>query len=112
MINLQHILLQAGGAGSTINLFLLPAMFLVMYFFLLRPQIRKQKKEKAYSEGVKIGDRIITKGGIHGKIVRMDEGSSVVLQIDKNTNIVVEKSFISMEMSQARYGQEEAPAKA
>ncbi len=105
-----NILLEAG-TGNMLNLFLLPAMFLVMYFFLLRPQIKKQKKEKTYSENVKIGDRIITKGGIHGKIVRMDEGSSIVLQVDKNTNIVLEKSFISMEMSQARYGETEESTK-
>ncbi len=100
------ILLDANSA-SWMNMILLPLMFLVMYFFLLRPQMRKQKKEKAYAESVKVGDRIITKDGIHGKIVRMDEGNTIVLQVDKNTNIVFEKASISMELSQARYGNEE-----
>ncbi len=108
---LYTILLQAEGPGSMLNLFLLPAMFLVMYFFLLRPQIRKQRKEKEYRQAVKVGDRIITNGGIHGKIMRMDEGSTVLIQIDKNTNIVLEKSAISMEMSQSVYGAEASEEK-
>ncbi len=98
-----NILLQAS-TGMNWNVFLLPAMFLVMYFFLLRPQMKKQKQEKKYAEEVKVGDRIITKGGLHGKIVRMDEGETIAVQVDKNTNIIMEKSSISMEMSQSVYG--------
>ncbi len=100
-----YILIDANSASWT-NVIVLPLMLFVMYFFLLRPQMKKQKQEKAYGEGVKVGDRIVTKGGIHGKIIRMDEGHSVVLQVDKNTNIVIEKSFISMDMSLSVYGEE------
>ncbi len=100
---IASILLQAGGAGGTMNLILLSAMFIVMYFFLLRPQMKKQKQEKSFAQTIQQGDKIVTKGGIHGKITRMDEGSSISLQIDKNTQILLERSFISMDMTKTAY---------
>ncbi len=100
------ILLQAG--GGTMNIILLPAMFLVMYFFLLRPQMKKQKQEKKFATLVQTGDRIVTKGGMHGKITRMDDTNTFTLQIDKNTNVLMEKSVISMDMTMAAYPKEPA----
>ena len=63
---MQTIFLQAGGILD-FSPFIL--MLGVLYFFMIRPQIKKQKKERLYRESLKIGDKIITIGGIHGKVV-------------------------------------------
>ena len=61
------ILLQAAGSGMS-SLIMFGMIFAVMYFFMIRPQIKKQKKESAYRLALKKGDSVITIGGIHGKI--------------------------------------------
>lgn len=72
-------------------------MIIVMYFFMIMPAQRRAKKEKAFETGLKVGDRIITKAGIHGKIAEMNEETVVVETMAGK--IKMEKSAISMEMS-------------
>ena len=72
-------------------------MIAVFYFLLIRPQQQRAKKEKAFESGLKVGDRIITKAGIHGKIAEMNEDTIVVETMAGK--IKMEKSAISMEMS-------------
>lgn len=68
----------------------------IFYFFMIRPQMRKQKEIKKHRESLKIGDKVITIGGIHGKIVDMDE-TTVVLEVNDKTKIKFEKTAISAE---------------
>ena len=56
-----------GGSSSYTQLIMFGLIFVVFYFFMIRPQMKKAKDEKNFKEGVKKGDRIITIGGIHGK---------------------------------------------
>ncbi|MFN7044081.1 MAG: preprotein translocase subunit YajC [Flavobacterium sp.] len=72
-------------------------MIAVFYFLLIRPQQQRAKKEKAFESGLKVGDRIITKAGIHGKIAEMNDDTIVVETLAGK--IKMEKSAISMEMS-------------
>lgn len=72
-------------------------MIAVFYFLLIRPQQQRVKKEKAFESGLKVGDRIITKAGIHGKIAEMNDDTIVVETMAGK--IKMEKSAISMEMS-------------
>ena len=72
-------------------------MIAVFYFLLIRPQQQRAKKEKAFESGLKVGDRIITKAGIHGKIAEMNDDTIVVETMAGK--IKIEKSAISMEMS-------------
>lgn len=72
-------------------------MIVVFYFLLIRPQQQRVKKEKAFESGLKVGDRIITKAGIHGKIAEMNDDTIVVETMAGK--IKMEKSAISMEMS-------------
>ena len=72
-------------------------MIAVFYFLLIRPQQQRAKKEKAFESGLKVGDRIITKAGIHGKIAEMNDDTIVVETMAGK--IKMEKSAISMEMS-------------
>ncbi len=72
-------------------------MIAVFYFLMIRPQQQKAKKEKAFENGLKVGDRIITKSGIHGKIAELLEDTIVVQTMAGK--IKMEKSAISSELS-------------
>ena len=72
-------------------------MIAVFYFLLIRPNQQRAKKEKAFEAGLKAGDKIITKSGIHGKIAEFSEDTIVVETMAGK--IKMEKSAISMEMS-------------
>jgi len=72
-------------------------MIAVFYFLLIRPNQQRAKKEKAFEAGLKAGDKIITKSGIHGKIAELSEDTIVVETMAGK--IKMEKSAISMEMS-------------
>ncbi|WP_396143512.1 preprotein translocase subunit YajC [Flavobacterium sp.] len=72
-------------------------MIAVFYFLLIRPQQQRAKKEKAFENGLKVGDRIITKSGIHGKIAELSADTIVVETMAGK--IKMEKSAISSELS-------------
>ncbi|MCL6272714.1 preprotein translocase subunit YajC [Muricauda sp. 2012CJ35-5] len=79
----------------------LPLMliFVVAYFFMIRPQIKRQKDEKKFASELKKGDRIITKSGLHGKIVELnDKDFSCVIETMAG-KLKFDRSAISMEMS-------------
>ena len=59
---------MAGGANQLIMIVLMIGVF---YFFMIRPQMKKQKELKKFREGLKAGDKIVTIGGIHGKILEI-----------------------------------------
>jgi preprotein translocase subunit YajC len=99
------ILMQAGGGANSMWIILL-AMFAVMYFFMIRPQQKKQNQQKNFLTELKKGDRIVTMGGIHGRIVNVQEDSpTVLLEISEGTKIKIDKSVISMEYTQANYSE-------
>ncbi|PIB33955.1 preprotein translocase subunit YajC [Reichenbachiella sp. 5M10] len=95
---LNQILLQAASGSSYSSFIMLGVMAVVFYFFFIRPQQKKQKDQKKFTEEVKKGDLAVTVGGIHGKIVETTD-TTVTLDIDRGTKMVIEKSSISMEMS-------------
>lgn len=80
---------------NTILSFLL--MFLVFYFFMIRPQQNRIKKEKEFENALKVGDKIITKSGIHGKIAEIAE-TTVVIETMAG-KLKMERSALSMEMT-------------
>jgi preprotein translocase subunit YajC len=72
-------------------------MFVVIYFFMIRPQQKRAKQEKEFESNLKVGDRIITKSGLHGKIAEVSEGTIVLETM--SGKLKMERSAISMEMS-------------
>lgn len=74
-------------------------MFVVIYFFMIRPQQRKAKQEKSFESSLKVGDKIITKSGFHGRIAELGETTLVIETMAGKMK--VERSAISMEMSAA-----------
>ncbi len=84
-----------GGMDS--NFIIIPLMLLVVYLFMIRPQIQRQKKEKAFQSSIKKGAKVITTSGIHGKIVDLNDGICVIET--GAGKIKFERSAISMELS-------------
>ncbi len=74
-------------------------MFVVIYFFMIRPQQKRAKNEKQYEADLKVGDKIVTKSGIHGKIVELADTTIVIETM--SGKLKMERSAISMEMSAA-----------
>lgn len=72
-------------------------MFVVIYFFMIRPQQKRAKQEKEFESALKVGDKIITKSGLHGKVAELSEGTVVVETMAGK--LKMERSAISMEMS-------------
>jgi len=88
------ILLQASGSGMS-SLIMFAMIFAVMYFFMIRPQIKKQKQENQYRESLKKGDKIITVGGLHAKVVDVKE-ETLIIDVYGGTTLKIEKSAVSM----------------
>ncbi len=100
-MNYLTIILQTSGMPSY---FYIIAMFAIMYFFMIRPQIKRQKNEKTYRTSLKKGDKVITTSGIHGKIVDLiDKDNTCIIETTAG-RIKFERSAISMELSK-KYAQ-------
>lgn len=83
------------------------ALLVVIWLFFIRPQTKKAKEQASFVTQIEKGARVVTTGGIHGKIIKVEENGSVLLEIDNNVKIRIEKSGISMEMSKVAYPTED-----
>ena len=90
------ILLQAAEGQGSAQLLFFGLIFVVMYFFMIRPQVKKQKKENKFRSELSKGDQIITIGGIHGKIIELKENSVIIENF--GVKMKIEKSAISMNL--------------
>jgi len=84
---------QAQAANPIANLVPLILIFIIFYFLLIRPQKRKEKEHKKLLESLVKNDEVVTSGGIHATVVNVKD-KTVVLRIDENVKIEVEKSCI------------------
>tara|TARA_Y100001978_G_scaffold201706_1_gene220711 strand:+ start:2632 stop:2910 length:279 start_codon:yes stop_codon:yes gene_type:complete len=81
-----------GGDGMS-SIIMLGLMVLVFWFFMIRPQMKKQKELKKFRDGLAKGDQVITIGGIHGKILEITD-TTVLIQSD-STKLRIDKSAVS-----------------
>lgn len=87
-------------AGSDLgNYIMIPLMFFVIYFFMIRPQVRRQKNEKKFQAAIRKGARIVTTSGIHGKIIDLNDNDNTCTIETGAGKIKFERSAISMELS-------------
>ncbi len=93
------ILLQAAVSGLS-NIIFIGGMFLIAYFFMIRPQINRQKEAQKFTESVEKGKTVITTGGLVGKISKI-EGQFITLQVDSKTFIKVTRSSLSKELTES-----------
>lgn len=75
------------------------AMFAVVYFFMIAPQMKRAKQEKKFAAELKRGDKVITKSGLHGKVIDLNEKDSTCVIETMAGKVKFERSAISMEMS-------------
>ena len=81
--------MEGSGIGQFIPLILI---FVIFYFFLIRPQQKKVKEHKAMVEGLKRGDKVITSGGITGTIERIIDNDKVEVEIAENVKVEIVKT--------------------
>ena len=85
---------QGGGGFAAFLPFIL--IMAVIYFLMIRPQSKRQKEKRQMLDNIKKGDRVITIGGIHGSVAGIkNNGKVVVLKVDKNMNITVNKTAVA-----------------
>lgn len=90
---------QSGTEANPITTFLpLVLIIVVFYFFMIRPQMKKQKDLKKFRESLAKGDKVVTTGGIYGKIAEIKD-NYVLLQVDDNVKLRVDKSAVVKDMS-------------
>lgn len=102
-MNLLYFTLMMGGAegqeGNPLSTFLpLILIVVVFYFFFIRPQMKKTKEQRKFREGLKKGDKVISIGGIHGKIIEVAE-KTVTLDVGNQIRLTFEKTAIAADPS-------------
>ena len=91
----------ASPAGSSLNMLLMMGLIIgVFYFFMIRPQMKRQKELQKFREALQKGDKIVTTGGIYGKIEEIKE-NYLVLEVAPNVKLRVDKSVVLKDMSDA-----------
>lgn len=89
-----NILLNAQqGNGGMSSIIMIVLMFVVFYFFMIRPQMKKQKEMKKFRDSIANGDKVITAGGIYGKVKDVKE-TTIILEIADNVRITIDKGSV------------------
>ena len=100
-MNLINIFLMSApqGGGSSLGQFIpLLLIVVVFYFFMIRPQMKKAKDQKKFREAIKKGDKIVTIGGIHGKIAEVND-TTFIIEVEGGNKLKIEKNAVSMDTS-------------
>ena len=97
-MNVLNVLLQAGGGGAMSSIIMLVEIIVIFYFFMIRPQQKRQKEEKKFREALTKGQRVVTIGGLHGKIADVRE-TTVLIEVANDVKIEVEKTAVAMSVA-------------
>jgi preprotein translocase subunit YajC len=92
---ISTIILQATGGGF-MSLLPLVLIFVVMYFFMIRPQLKKAKDHKKLIQELKKGDKIVTTAGIHGRIIDMND-TTFLIEVESGAKIRFDKTAVSLD---------------
>ena len=100
MTNLLQILLMSpGGQGSGMSSMIVMLLVIVVFYFtMIRPQMKKAKDQKTFREEIKKGDKIVTIGGIHGKILDIFD-KAVIIEVEDGGKLRILKDAISIDNS-------------
>lgn len=94
-----------GTESNPLGMFLpLIAILVIFWIFMIRPQAKRQKELKKFRESLQKGDKVITTGGIYGKVTSMKD-NAIVIQVDENTKLTVDKSSIIKDSSDIKQPQ-------
>lgn len=92
-MNLMTIVLQQAGGGGLQMIIMMVAIFAIMYFFMIRPQNKKQKEIANFRKNLEVGQAVITAGGIYGKIKEIED-NAVIVEIAPSVKIKVDRNSI------------------
>lgn len=99
---MNYLLMAAPQNGTEANpiMTFLPMILVIVvfYFFMIRPQVKRQKDLKKFRESLQKGDKVVTNGGIYGKVAEIKD-NYIVLQVDDNVKLRVDKSAVVKDMS-------------
>lgn len=95
LISSAHAQTAAGGAGGDTIMGLLPIvlMFVLLYFMMIRPQMKRQKEHKQMVDALKVGDEVVSAGGILGRVAKVGE-AYVTVEIADDTQVVVQRGAV------------------
>lgn len=99
---MNYLLMAAPQEGANPLMTFMPLLIIIVifYFFMIRPQVKRQKELRTFRDSLAKGDKVVTTGGIYGKIVEVKD-TYVTMQIDDQVNIKVDKAAIIKDMSDA-----------
>jgi preprotein translocase subunit YajC len=103
-MNKLSILLQIpaetaeSGQGMMTQIMMFGAIFLVFYLFMIRPQMKKQKEAKKFKESLVNGTKVVTIGGVHGKIMEVKD-DTVIIEVEGGNRLKLEKAAIAKEFA-------------
>lgn len=92
-MNLLTVVLQAQGGSDYSLLIMMVMIFVIMYFFMIRPQNKKQKEIANFRKNLEVGQSVITAGGIYGKVKEIED-NAVIVEIASGVKIKVDKNSI------------------
>ena len=95
-MNLLNILLQTPSAksGAMQQILLIAIILVIFYFFMIRPQMKRSKEQKKFRESQQKGQKVVTIGGIHGKITDIAD-TTVTIEVENGARLCMEKSAIA-----------------
>ena len=96
---MYSILLQAQANNWSFPVMMV-LMFGILYFFMIRPQQKKAKDQKKFTEEIKKGDYVVTIGGVHGRIAELED-DTIIVEVERGARIRFSKSAVSMESTKA-----------
>ncbi len=99
-MNTLFIVLTSGAGQGLLGLWPMLLIIVVMWFFMIRPQMKRQKELKAFRDSLKKGDKIVTTGGIYGKVVEIND-FSILMEVEGGVKLKVDKSAVIKDMTDA-----------
>lgn len=99
-MNTLFIVLQTSAGQGLLGLWPMLLIIVVMWFFMIRPQMKRQKELKAFRDSLKKGDKIVTTGGIYGKVVEIND-FSILMEVEGGVKLKVDKSAVIKDMTDA-----------
>ncbi|HAK27953.1 MULTISPECIES: preprotein translocase subunit YajC [Sphingobacterium] len=97
---MNTVLLQAAGGAGYGQLIMMVGLVVVFYFFMIRPQMKKQKDHKKYVEQLGVNSKVVTTAGIHGRIVEVSD-TTFLVDVGSGVKIRFDKSAIALDASKA-----------
>ncbi|MFO0321573.1 MAG: preprotein translocase subunit YajC [Bacteroidota bacterium] len=93
------VILLGGGPNQSPIAQIVPLVLIVVvfYFFMIRPQMKKAKDTKKYIEALKVGDKILTIGGIYGTIHKLNDDATIIIAVEDGSKIKISKNAVSQD---------------